>query len=180
MKILAIIGLIVGVIGIILIFIIKQYNKYQWLIIKINKGETNINSALENKYNILLRYIDFLRHNIEVNEQDIEEYSLLNTKISVNKLNKKIEKMNNTINKYMDNNEKLLKNETIININKELQNTNIIINGIKKYYNENIAKYNLLINKFPSNIIGKLFKYREKEFLEETINNQLKILDETK
>jgi len=178
MKILAIIGVLVGLIGIILIIIVLAYNKYQLALIKLDKGETNIYSALEKKYNILLRYIDFLRNNIEINEEDFDEYNFLNLKMPINKLNQKINNMNNVINKYMDNNEKLLKNETIININKELQDVNITINGCKKYYNDNLAKYNILIHKFPSNIIGKIFKYKEKDFLDEDINEQLKILDE--
>lgn len=178
MKIIEIITICIAVVGIILIILVKEYNKYQWLKIKLNKGETNIYNALEKKHAILLRYIDFLKNNITVNEEEFEEYKLLNLKMPINKLNKKIESMNNTINKYMDDNEKLLKNETIINLNKEILDANIIINGSKKYYNDNLSKYNLLTKKFPSNIVGKLFKYHEKEFLDEIVDNQLKILDE--
>ena len=56
--------------------------------------------------------------------------------------------MHNTINKYMDNNEKLLKEETIININKELQDVNVNLNGSKKFYNDNLTIYNHLCNSF--------------------------------
>lgn len=178
MNTLAIIGVIVGIIGIILIIVILEYNQYQWLIIKLNKGETNINMALEKKYNILLRYFDFLKNNININENDFEEYKLLNTKMPLQKFNKKIEAMNNLLSQYMDNNEKLLKNETIININKELLDVNVIINGCKKYYNDNLINYNHLCHAFPSNIIGKIFKYKEKDFLNEEKNEQLKILDD--
>lgn len=175
---LAIIGVIIGIIGIILIITITSYNKYQWLLIKLDKGDTNITTALEKKYNILLRYVDFLKNNIELKEEAFDEYKLLNTKMPTHKLNKKIEDMNNIINKYMDNNEKLLKNKTIVNINKELLEVNITINGCKKYYNDNLIKYNHLCHAFPSNIIGKIFKYKEKDFLNEENKEQLKILDE--
>ena len=180
MNTLAILGIIIGIIGIILIVLITIYNKYQWVIIKLNKGETSINMALEKKYHILLRYVDFLKNNIQVNEEDFEEYKLVNTKLSLNKLNKKIEEMNNVINKYMDNNEKLLKNETIVNINKELLEVNTTINGCKKYYNDNLVNYNHLLNSFPSKIVGKIFKYKEKDFLDEEVKEELKILDEEK
>ena len=78
----------------------------------------------------------------------------------------------------MDNNEKLLKNESIININKELNEINININGGKKYYNDNLIIYNHLCNAFPSNIIAKIKKYKEKEFLDDEIKEELKILDD--
>ena len=78
----------------------------------------------------------------------------------------------------MDNNEKLLKNESVININKELNEINITINGGKKYYNDNLIYYNHLCNAFPSNIIAKIKKYKEKDFLDEirVKNCNLKVL----
>ena len=175
---LAIIGIIIAILGSILIIIITLYNKFQWLLIKLDKGESNISYALEKKYNILLRYYKFLEEKIKINDESFDEYKLLNTKISINKLNKKIIEMHNVINKYMDSNEKLLKNETIIKLNKELENINITINGCKKYYNKNLIDYNKLVNSFPSKIISKIFHYQKKEFIDEEIKDELKILED--
>ena len=158
---------------------ISQYNKFQWTITLIQKGETNIQDAFEKKYHILMRYLDFLKeNNVEINQQEYEEYKLLNTKQSPVKLNKKINNLNNIISKCMDNNEKLLKNDTIININKELDDVNININGGKKYYNDNLVNYNHLCTSFPSIIISKIMHYKEKEYLDEETKEELKILDE--
>ena len=178
MNILAIIGIIIGIIGIILIILITIYNKFQWFIIKLNKGETILSTALDKKYNILLRYIEYLKTTIKIKNDEFEEFKLLNTKIPISKLNKKINEMNNAINKVMDNNENLLQDETIININKELLEVNISINGSKKYYNDNLIIYNQLVNSFPSKIIALLFRYKEKDFLDEEIKEELKILEE--
>lgn len=178
MNILAIIGLIIGIVGIILIILITIYNKFQWYIVKLNKGETILSTSLDKKYNILLRYIEYLKTTIKIKNEEFEEFKLLNTKIPINKLNKKINEINNIINKVMDNNENLLKDETIININKELLEVNISINGSKKYYNDNLIIYNQLVNSFPSKTIAKLFRYKEKEFLDEEIKEELKILEE--
>ena len=179
MDLLVIIGIIVAIIGIVLIVLISQYNKFQWTITLIQKGESSIMNALEKKYNILLRYLDFLKSNkVDIPDNEYDEFKLLNTKQPVEKLNKKIDKMNNLVNKYMDNNEKLLKNETIININKELLEVDININGGKKYYNDNLTIYNHLCNAFPSIIIAKIMRYKEKEFLDSETKEELKILDE--
>ena len=174
-----VIGIIIAIVGIIAIIIINQYNKFQWSITLIEKGEVNIQNALEKKYHILLRYLDFLKtNNVNIEDSEYEEYKLLNIKQPIEKLNRKITNMNNLVNKYMDNNEKLLKNETIININKELQDVNININGGKKYYNDNLTIYNHLCNAFPSNILAKMKHYNEKEYLDTEIKEELKILDE--
>ena len=178
MEIIAIIGLIIGIVGIILILLINKYNKYQVSLIKLHKGEINIVSNLENKYNILLRYVDILKNEIEINEEEFEEYKLLNVKMPMIKLDKKLNSLNNIIDKYLDSNEKLLKNESIVNIEKELLNANIKIDGCKKYYNDNLIIYNHLCHSFPSSIIGKICHYREKEFIEQENEEQLKILNE--
>ena len=50
--------IIIAVLAIILIVIITilivEYNKFQWQIIKVNKGEVNIIDSLEKKYHIVL------------------------------------------------------------------------------------------------------------------------------
>ena len=179
MNILVIIGIIIAIIGIILIILINQYNKFQWTITLLEKGETNIQEALEKKHHILIRYLDFLKENkVEIDQHEYDTYKLLNTKQPAVKLNKKINDLNNYINKCMDNNEKLLKNDTIIKISKELNEVNININGGKKYYNDNLIIYNHLCNSFPSIIISKIMHYKEKEYLDEEVKEELKILDE--
>ena len=162
MNLVVLICLLIALICIIMIIMIINYNKFSWFITKINKGENNIYSELEQKHSILIRYIDILKENIEIDD-NLENYNHFNKKLSINEINKKLNELNNIINKYMDNNEKLLKKENIININKELNEINILINGSKKYYNDNLINYNHLCHKFPSLIIAKIFKYEEKE-----------------
>ena len=179
MDILLIIGIVVAIIGIILIILVTQYNKFQWTNILVNKGETNLESAFNKKHNILIRYLDILKDNkIDISDEDYDKFRLLNLTQPVSVLNKEIEEITNYINRIMDNNEKLLKNEAVININKELDDVNITINGGKKYYNDNLVYYNHLCNAFPSNIIAKIKKYKEKDFLDDEIKEELKILDE--
>ena len=126
-----------------------------------------------------MRYLDVLKDNkIDIPEEEYNKYKAINTRLSIVKTNKNIEEMVNYINQILDNNEKLLKKEAIININKELSEINITINGGKKYYNDNLVLYNHLCNAFPSNIIAKLKKIREKEFLDNEIKEELKILDD--
>lgn len=179
MNWLAIIGVIIAIIGIILIVLVNQYNKFQWTIVLIEKGETYLENAFLKKHNILTRYLDVLKDNkVSIPDEDYERFNTFNMKQSVTKSNKNIEEITNYINKIMDNNEKLLKNEAIVKINNELNEINITINGGKKYYNDNLVIYNHLCNAFPSNIIAKLNKYCEKDFLDGEAKEELKILDE--
>ena len=179
MDILLVIGIVIEIVGIILIILINQYNKFQWTNILVNKGETNLENAFAKKHNILVRYLDILKDNkIKIPDEDYDKYQLINMKQDIIKLNAETEEITNYISRIMDNNEKLLKNESIININKELNEINITINGGKKYYNDNLVYYNHLCNAFPSNIIAKIKKYEDKDFLDSETKEALKILDE--
>lgn len=178
MNIIFIICIIVAIIASISLLIVIIYNKFQWIIIKLNKGESNISNFLEIKYNTLMRQFEFIKTKITIDNDDFEEYKLFNTKISIDKLNKNVNDLNNIINRYMDNNENLYQEETITKINEEIKNINISINSCKKYYNKQLIKYNQLCNSFPSKIVAKIFKYKEKKFIDEDTPNTLKILNQ--
>ena len=157
---------------------IIQYNKFKWIKIKISKGESSILNILENKHDILKRYIEFLKNKKLFKNDEIEIYETFNPKLSLKKNNNKLNEMNKLINTIMDNNEKLFKNETIIGLNKELNQLNIKLRGCKKYYNDNVILYNKLCKSFPSLLIAKLFHEKEKDYLDEETPNILKILDD--
>ncbi len=177
MNTIIIICLLIALISVITIIFIINYNKFQWLIIKLNKGEKSISNYLNQKHAILVRYVDILKEDIQINDY-LEEYRNINAKLSINSLNQKVNDFNNLINGYLDNNEKLMKKEAVININKELSSINIALNGAKKYYNDNLIIYNHLCHKFPALIIAKLFRYKDKEFQDELENEEFKILND--
>lgn len=178
MVLIVIACIIIAIVLSLIIFLITIYNKYQMLIIKINKGEDYIFNSLENKYNILLKYLDFFKDNITIDEEDFEEYKLLNTKTNIDKLNTYVNNFNNLINRYMDNNEDLYKKDTIASLNDELFNANLSINSSKNYYNNYVTKYNNQCHTFPSNIVAKIFKYKEKNIMNEDNIDGLKILND--
>ena len=178
MNLIFIMCIIVAIAALISIIFVLIYNKYQWVIVKLDKGETNISNYLEIKYNILIRQFEFMKTKITIDDDDFEEYKLLNTKISLDKLNKNVNDLNTLINRYMDNNENLYQEEIIAKITEEIKTINISINSCKKYYNEHLVEYNHLCKSFPTKIIAKIFKYKEKKFIDEDAPNTLKILNQ--
>jgi len=168
----------IALIGLIVILLINIYNKFKYNIIKLNKADVNIKDALNKKYQILVRYIDLLSENGKMNKDEFKDFLELNLK-SINniKLMIKIDECYHEIKKFLDDNEKLLKNEAIVLINKEIREQDIVINSCKKYYNSNLVNYNKAIKCFPSKIIAMIYKYKEKEFYPESKNEDLKILE---
>ena len=55
-------------------------------------------------------------------------------------------------------------NEEIKKIGNELEEIDIELENLRKYYNENITIYNKLIQTFPTNIVATISKYKERLF----------------
>lgn len=170
---------LIAIIGLLIIWIINIYNKFQYNLIKLEKSETNITNALGRKYQVLVRYIEFLEKNIKLEENEFQDFLETNLKgINNIKLNIKIDDCYNQIKGYLDDNQKKLSKETINEFTKEIRELDVIINGCKRYYNNILVGYNKLVKCFPTKYIAKVYKYKERDFYPEDKQDSFKILDE--
>ena len=166
------------IIGLLTIIATNIYNKIQYLLIKINKADANIKEATHKKYNVLLKLINFLNDNITIDEDKF--YELLNVnlnKIATIKLDSIMLESNSNIQEYLNENNKIVKNETFIKIKREIDELDVVINSCRKYYNNNATTYNKLINCFPTKLVAKIGKFKTKDFYAELPKNKLKILE---
>lgn len=172
-----VLGIIV-LIASIMLFITIFKEKFMLYIIKINEAENNVDILLQKKVDSLCKtipivnkelkkdnFLDDLNNDLYHNDSHFELYDRLRNDYN---------ELFNTI----DDNEKLLKNkelETVIdelNINEE----NLI--GAIKYYNDSVVSYNNLINKFPSNIVSFIFRYKRRDFYKNEKREIFQILKE--
>ncbi len=174
-KIMIIILLLV--IAVIIIYGINTYNKYQYYKIKINKADNTLKNLLQKKFDILVRFLNTLKEYVEIDEEKFPE---INININNHDLDKQLNDYYNNIESYLDINNKIIKKDNISAVIKELKEINVKIDGCKNYFNHTITSYNKMVNYFPSNIIAKMYKYREKEFFHEEENIHFKIIKDTK
>ena len=114
-----------------------------------------------------LKVDDFLI-DIDTINKDIDSFSLSATlRDSYNKLLSAI-----------DDNDKLLNNEDIVSLLKELDFNEEKLVACFKYYNDNCSIYNKLIKSFPTNIIKVFFGYKKKESYSFEKRNEYKILSD--
>ena len=73
-------------------------------------------------------------------------------------------KIDNILFKTLDDNEKLLKSEKIVNIINEFNDNEEDLVASIKFYNDTVVDFNKLIVSFPSNVIRLIFRYKRKEF----------------
>ena len=72
----------------------------------------------------------------------------------------------NKIVAIINDNNKLAKNQTIIELNNQISNVNAKINTIIKYYNDSISGYNALVSKFPTKLIAIITRLKEKRYFD--------------
>ena len=78
-------------------------------------------------------------------------------------LNKELSKFDKTVVELTDYNKEIVFDDTEAEVFENLIKTNINRLAIEKYYNDNVSKFNKLLDKFPSKIISKFRDYSKKE-----------------
>lgn len=169
------------VICILLIWYISTYNHFQNYIIRINEAETNIDSILRKRFDLLNKSIGIIKANVNI-EEDIMEVivKLRSRKLSNFELDRILYEAINEFHQYRENYEELKNSESFIKIDISLNESEPEIMASRKYYNDIITDYNKLVRTFPSNIVAKMFKYKIKTYfdgknMEDEVVNDFKL-----
>ena len=143
------------------------YNKFQQLIIRIDEVESLIDNAIRDKFDLINKSIGIIKANSKIKEDLFPEIvKLRSRKLSSFELDRKLVESINQFYKIKDEYEELRQSDAFIEIINDLDEVIENLETYKKYYDENVVKYNLLVRKVPSNLIAKVFKYKEKEFVD--------------
>lgn len=157
-----IIGIIVAISFVLLVSTIIN-NRFQLALIKIEKAEEDIDIYLEKKRELLDRTRPIISKEMKLDiflpelEQDF-------TAVSNFDENDILKRCYNELFKMIDDNDKLLKSDTLTNILKNLNENEENIVGAIRFYNDTVVAYNKLVVAFPSNIIGLFKRYKKKSF----------------
>lgn len=155
------------VICILLIWYISTYNHFQNYIIRINEAETNIDSILRKRFDLLNKSIGIIKANINI-EEDIMEVivKLRSRKLTNFELDRILYEAINEFHQYRENYEELKNSESFIKIDISLNESEPEIVASRKYYNDIITDYNKLVRSFPSNIVAKMSGYKIKTYFD--------------
>jgi len=167
MNLVLIIMAIFILICLLLVWYIVTYNRYQNLIVRINEVEVNIDSTLRKRFDLLNKSINLIKANTDIEGEVLEVIvKLRSRKLSNFDLDRQLYEAINQFHFYFNTYSSLKENESLIKINLDLNETEHEIIAFRKYYNDNITEYNKLIKKFPTNIVGKTLKYKEKTYFD--------------
>lgn len=143
------------------------YNKLNDLIIRINEVESNIDTNLRSKYDLINRSVSIIKGNTEIKNDCFEEIvKLRSRKISNFELERKLSDAYNEFLIIKEQNKEIINSEELIKISINLEEINEKLLVLIEYYNSNITKYNKLITMFPTNVVAKINKFNTKLFFD--------------
>ncbi len=161
------IELIIGfVIFFVVIFIITvvYHNRFRFVMIKISEADNHIDAFLEKKMELLeksrpiivkeLKKDDFLEELEELHGKELNHFEL----------NDLLKNSFHSLCKLIEDNEKLLQSEELVQIMDNLNDNEEQIVGSIKFYNDSVVLFHQLLNSFPSNILAFFCRYKRKEF----------------
>jgi len=163
-------GLIVFIIiCIILMWYINTYNKFQEFAIRINEVESNIDSVLRKRFDLLNKSIGIIKViNEETANKEILEIivKLRSRKLSNFELDRQLYEGINEFNLYKETIPELSNSESFMKIELGLNETEVEITALRKYYNDIITEYNKIVKTFPSVVVAKVCKYKTKPYFD--------------
>lgn len=158
-----ILGIIV-IVSLLLILIVVFNNKFKFALIKIDKAEEDIELYLDKKRELLDKVRPIVKEEVKV-ENFLEELNDSKEQSYNNfQLHDLLKNSYNELFKTLDDNEKLLKSETLVKILEDLNDNEENIIGAIKYYNDTVVELNRLVVSFPSSTIAFFSRCKEKAF----------------
>ena len=155
--------LIIIIVCILALIYAIYYNNFQKYLIKINEVESKIDITLRQRYDLLDKAAGFLKEHIK-EEVMTDLSSLKDMDISNFDLERKLIAITKEFYSIKIAHRNLVKLDSFINIDFTLRENEAELEGYTSYYNDCISKFNRLARMFPSNIVAKIAKFKEKTF----------------
>lgn len=157
---------LIVVIVIILLVILSKYNKLVKQKNSVKQAQSGIDVYLNQRFDLIPNLVECVRGYAKHEEQVLEKITQLRAKYSKSKDLKEAEKLNNGINQVIavaEQYPELKASEQFLNLQKSLSKMESQLQAARRIYNNEVTAYNTTINTVPTNIIAKMFNFKEAE-----------------
>lgn len=167
MKFIYLLLLLIIIVGILAIIYVIYYNKMQFLKTKIEQAEGIIDETLRERYDILVRANNIIKNILNDGKDYFKDYiNLKNKQVTNFTMNRKLIEAFSILNKLVDDYPELQKNKELKELLSSTKATNERIAATTNYFNKNTNELNGYVRKFPSNIVGKIHKFKINSFFD--------------
>lgn len=161
-------GIIIVVLLIIAFWIIRSYNTLVSLKNKVEEAFSTMDVYLKKRFDLIPNLVETVKGYAKYESSTLEEviklrgetYNSMSTEKKVetnNKLSGELAKLLAVAENYPD----LKANENFRDLTAQLSNIEDEIANARKYYNAVVRKMNNKVQMFPSNIVAKMFNFKE-------------------
>lgn len=157
--------LIIALIIVILI-ILGSYNSLVKLRNKVNQAKSGIDVYLNQRFDLIPNLVECVKGYAKHEAEVLEKITQLRAEYSRSKNIKEAEKLNNDINQVIavaEQYPELKASEQFLNLQKSLSKMESQLQAARRIYNNEVTAYNTTINTVPTNIIAKMFNFKEAE-----------------
>ena len=165
--------IIVGIIGIVVLYLIVVYNSLIVLKTRSEEAWSDIDVQLKRRYDLIPNLVNavkgYAKHEKEVFEKvtaaradAVSAKGLKERAKAENELTKTLRSVFAVAENYPD----LKASQNFLNLQEELSETENKIEASRRFYNANVRDLNIRIKSFPSNIVANNFKFEPKELFE--------------
>ena len=156
---------------IIILIILSKYNQMIKLLNKVKKSSANIEIYLKKRFDLIPNLVECVKGYSKYEKDTLENIiSLRKDYDSHQDLNiKEATIMNNQLNKYLaivENYPELKANEQYLSLQRQLNDIENELVYTRRTYNEEVTKYNTLIETIPSNIVASMFAFKKAELFQ--------------
>lgn len=152
-----------------IIFVIIEYNSMVKLKKQMNNSYSVIDVYLQKRFDLIPNLVEVTKGYANYEKDILKEITEYRTSYNQNKDKESLNKLNDEYNNLMlvvENYPDLKASEQFLKLQKSLIKVESELQAARRIYNTDTTKYNTKLNVFPSNIIAKLFGFKEGELFE--------------
>ncbi len=164
---------IAALVIIIVALIVKAYNKLVDGREKVKNGWSQIDVQLRRRFDLIPNLVETVKGYAAHEKETLENVTMWRSRVSAATTTEEAIDANNglsgalgrllvTMEKYPD----LKANQNFMSLQKELSDIENKISFARQFYNDTVQKFNVLVKRFPSNIIASIFGFKEEKFFE--------------
>ena len=166
-------AIVIAAAAAIVIWVIFAYNRFVTLSKRSEEAWSDIDVQLKRRHDLIPNLVEAVKSYAGHERQVLEKVTEARAKaISAGSPHDKMQAENmlsdalKTLFAVAENYPQLRASENFLELQRELADTENKIQAARRFYNTNVRDLNTKMDHFPANIIGRMFKFKKREFFE--------------
>lgn len=157
------------------VYVIVKYNSIVNMKNKIKQAESGIDVYLTQRFNLIPNLVEYVKGYMIYENEVLNKITEQRAKYFENKSLKDGETLNIKCNQIMlkaESYPELKASEQFLNLQKNLSKMESQLQAARRIYNAEVNVYNTCIEKFPTNVIAKIFRFTKEKYFEAEEENK--------